>query len=481
MSWYPTNYTELDLAEMIGEVVRHVKQASAENPAAISGMVETHLVDYASDNDLPAAVLEKMANMINRSKTVHFFNSLPVGDERMNSYPLVDPASVVSKYRETTLKKSAALSGFSDLAIGERASTSEEGEDGEVTVVQSIRSFEIDEDNPDDAIPQADWDALTKLAADGRDVESRLAEAPLPVLEEARFNAALDYDELLQSMLVKVASDDGPCMHKLGVDVLDFFAGDLDVWTAFSKKASHKGVRHTQPKQGIGSNRLLRKNGGITQDFARLAHLKRRVQALDGFINKNAVWNPGSGGGGGGGTGTKEEKKTDFQQKFPHAETDPPEEKDVEAILGMYGFNEEGRESPRPSAPSGGAPAGPSPLMTYLQQALGAAGPEPDPAVAVEKGMGRSETESTMFDLLNDPVLSEYDPHDVADAYNTFLRASPSLARDPMVARVTVRQMMQMEGLDPMSVEQYARAHKSREEMNNPPDRREMPASKPKP
>lgn len=57
--------------------------------------------------------------------------------------------------------------------------------------------------------------------------------------------------------------------------------------------------------------------------------------------------------------------------------------------------------------------------------------------------------------LITDPILSEADPDQVIDMYNTLIEFSPELSKDKNVMRVALRSAIQHDGLAPQDLRQF--------------------------
>ena len=69
--------------------------------------------------------------------------------------------------------------------------------------------------------------------------------------------------------------------------------------------------------------------------------------------------------------------------------------------------------------------------------------------------------------LTTDEILSEEDPEKVIAAYNTFRKLAPELASDMNVARVTLRSMIQHDGVSVFDANQFSRAENDKQKVDN--------------
>tara|TARA_B100000579_G_C22848316_1_gene865794 strand:- start:385 stop:1806 length:1422 start_codon:yes stop_codon:yes gene_type:complete len=69
--------------------------------------------------------------------------------------------------------------------------------------------------------------------------------------------------------------------------------------------------------------------------------------------------------------------------------------------------------------------------------------------------------------LSTDDILSEEDPEKVIDAYNTFRKLAPELASDINITRVTLRSMVQHEGLSVFDANQFSQAELDKSKVDN--------------
>jgi hypothetical protein len=80
-----------------------------------------------------------------------------------------------------------------------------------------------------------------------------------------------------------------------------------------------------------------------------------------------------------------------------------------------------------------------------------------------ESRLAAAKTKAMLNDLAsNDPILSGYEPHALATAYNQIAEFAPSVAQQPAVMRGMLRRMMQQEGvLEPHEAEQLGSIEKN--------------------
>ena len=86
----------------------------------------------------------------------------------------------------------------------------------------------------------------------------------------------------------------------------------------------------------------------------------------------------------------------------------------------------------------------------------------------VDIGQQEVEHAAILQNLLNtDEILSEEDPEKVIEAYNTFRKLAPGLASDMNVARVTLRSMIQHDGVSVFDANQFSRAENDKQKVDN--------------
>ena len=87
---------------------------------------------------------------------------------------------------------------------------------------------------------------------------------------------------------------------------------------------------------------------------------------------------------------------------------------------------------------------------------------------SVDIGQQEVEHAAILQDLLTtDEILSEEDPEKVIAAYNTFRKLAPELASDMNVARVTLRSMIQHDGVSVFDANQFSRAENDKQKVDN--------------
>ena len=69
--------------------------------------------------------------------------------------------------------------------------------------------------------------------------------------------------------------------------------------------------------------------------------------------------------------------------------------------------------------------------------------------------------------LATDEILADADPEKVVEAYNTLRQLAPELASDINVARVTLRSMVQHDGLAIFDAQQYSSAELDKAKVDN--------------
>src|SRR5690606_16717101 len=84
-----------------------------------------------------------------------------------------------------------------------------------------------------------------------------------------------------------------------------------------------------------------------------------------------------------------------------------------------------------------------------------------------DRTMDAAMSQAVLLNLLNDEVLSEADPDAVIDAYNTLRSAMPEQSKDPALARVAVRQMIQYDGIDPQTLKMFSESEMAGRKVRN--------------
>ena len=86
----------------------------------------------------------------------------------------------------------------------------------------------------------------------------------------------------------------------------------------------------------------------------------------------------------------------------------------------------------------------------------------------MDYGEREQRREAMLMDLIiTDPILSEEDPDEVINIYNTIKEMSPRLAEDKNVMRVALRSAIQHEGIAPQDIKQFLEVEHDMQKLRN--------------
>jgi len=427
--------------------------------------VEDEFLKYAHEENMAPALLEKLAQIYNTAKSVHYFKQADThGISRGESFKVVDVDSLVDRFTKiATLKKSASTTTES----AKYANLTEllEGNGGRAPHL-------VDWDGED---PSTDEYHEVKMAcaAHQKIVEASLLEQRLEVTDQAVFEAKEDIRDLLgeiSSDIMKVATD--TTFESLEADAIR--VGEGAFGTACDKLDAFMTAQGCGQKRASGPSpaRFIRN----PETFTKLATVQDKLNWLEmselfrsDLVEKIA-------------TTTEEEKKKKSEKK----DKDP------------FGFDlptvkrDGGKLTTLEALQKGDGSAIGVAAQNTAKDIFGAAGiagqaassiPERGKAVA-ESVMGQFDTTEGIlnkfrkkwkgdqeaidedFDqtaraamiqdfLITDPILSDADPDQVLEMYNTLVQFSPELSKDKNVMRVALRSAIQHDGLAPQDLRQF--------------------------
>jgi len=87
--------------------------------------------------------------------------------------------------------------------------------------------------------------------------------------------------------------------------------------------------------------------------------------------------------------------------------------------------------------------------------------------------LARIKTQAMLSEFMSvDPVISSYDPEEVASAYNQVTQLAPRVAQQPAVMRGLLRKMLQQsDSLEPFEAEQLAKIEQTLKSVAEPSER----------
>ena len=90
-----------------------------------------------------------------------------------------------------------------------------------------------------------------------------------------------------------------------------------------------------------------------------------------------------------------------------------------------------------------------------------------------EAELTKIRTQAMLSDFMsNDPVISTYDPDEVAGVYNQVVQMAPRSAQQPAVMRGLIRKMLQQQdAMEPFEADQVAKIEKTMKDIAEPSQR----------
>ena len=468
----PQTFNPYQISDLATEYVTLVKEAA--NTSGLTGshpgfidLAEDQLVDFGFNKNLSPAVVERVASIFNSAKAHNFLTKNSSHD---GATVLIDPRRVLEKFQKKGLAKKSSSSSSQSVTqrlIGIPDTNAPKSSEHRVVPteiggdVTGVVNFFSDEggtvgDKPD--ILTETFNRLFKRASkdDGSNPLKGVPAKELEVLE-AGYDRAI-YEGMEKACSLVTHSDGAIDVPSFLRDIMHHRPDMLEVVTSFSRCLTKRGHVY-QPKKNGRTRSFLEDYNGLTDQITSIYDNLTKKRIFDCLVKTaNAPTSVDyeqqadpEGGGSGGKEGDKKEK----------GESDK--------ILPLFGFTDAMASPPQQSggeSAKADAPAGLGLLSGMRDNVQGLLS---RPPAAAPLDLVRAEEEaaaqSSYMQLLGDEVLSEYDPYEVEEAFNALRRYAPHLATDPMVARVTVRSMLQYDGLDPMTVKQFAESENERVRM----------------
>lgn len=427
------------------------------------------IIKFATEKNLAPAIVQGLGQLYNTAKTLAFLEKTSSAN-RGDSFPIIDVDEMVQKYLEVGPTKSA---GVADGTIDAWELDNPDGSARDLPacftglmtpafveekVVNHVPDQSVKRAAFDREIHTAEWQMAEQMVDDTNHAISKQASEVAQALRENpeypfhQFEAdALGYFADLDDMkttLDKVAHFCGTCRPRVDVSVRAKAATETKLLNAFEEK-------------------LMKKLASIHKDFTLLQTCREFLDELRPKVATMTADPPveealrewtvpvGSGSASSRGQASGESWGAPGPKLMPASKP-----------TGDAGA---GAKGPRKSGPSSSGGGGGSDLFGTLSggldKLLGGIKDEATPAIKSMFG-GRNQDQelldNSMRDarhiavlqnlLTTDEILSEADPDQVVQIYNTIRETAPEIAGDINVMRVLLRSAIQHDGIAPFDL-----------------------------
>ena len=427
-----------------------------------SGNVKEVFLKFANEKNLAPALLEKLGQVYNTAKTVNYLDK-SASDKRGDSFKVLDVEDLLEAYTKEA-KSDYSNNNFSSLSQSKRVPKDLFGSMvKEIPVESSLGEQEI------------------KLASDIRNKfkkESR-NKRNTDTLNQLVFELKEDIRDLAEDFSKEIQTKSAN-FDKVEQDALYYFEGNAkeacDMLASYLEDTKYLTVKRASD---AGKSRLvedyaslnligqiqnkINELGVAKKAEFRASHLselsedEKSIKSAAGppIVNVNVPKDKNldiiakaiqSGGGGGGSSeAASASKKKDLSSSNKG-----------ESLIGALGNSDIVQK-------------GPSSFRDTLLNAVGAfADTENKDQKEYDLNLRDVEQAAVLQNLLaTDEILADADPEKVVEAYNTLRQLAPELASDINVARVTLRSMVQHDGLAIFDAQQYSSAELDKAKVDN--------------
>ena len=444
-----------------------------------SGDVESTLLKFANDKNLAPALLEKIGHVYNTAKTVNYLDkAASTGRSRGESFVVLDVPAMLDKYTKSASSdkdysnnefSSRESDKLSDLFKTDSILSSLEEEEVErpeyhEVKLAAVKHEEFFNNEVKQANSQNSEQLIFDLTEDNQDICSDIAdqlrvpdtEVSFESLEkdamfyfEGGAKQACDYlHNYLASigMHEKRATDAGKKRFVKNTDLLTKIAtvqdnlNSIAITTDLKKKFIAKKAQ-TQPILDQYGNPVLPSPDALTSNPGD-RNQSRSEQEDAGPTVINVASSP-------------KEDSAEGKKDSPSRDKDKDSGKILKDLFhptdGVVGKSYSG---------------GKKVVEDYFTPS-GEAGYNQDQEF-MDYGEREQRREAMLMDLIiTDPILSEEDPDEVINIYNTLKEMSPRLAEDKNVMRVALRSAVQHEGIAPQDIKQFLEVEQDMQKVRN--------------
>lgn len=434
---------------------------------------EAAILKVANQHNFAPAQVEMLAQIYNTAKTIRF---LEKAASRGDSFPIIDVPALVSKYinsppEGTNVKAARARSGRSAYD-----QLSDDPSTGLPACFAGINKSLLTVE------PESSYEEKAVSVKFASHQQSRLraeVEAMGVIREEYRDKARDEMLKIAQALKHSAFYDHTPyTFADLDQDALYIYGEP--VRPLLDKLATFVAAEHVKVARadGPGPLRLVHDAKGFMAKLATLDETMSMVAAAEDFIKESGV------------ATLEPPKKQKAAPAKPDEHKGAPKDKGGEkpdSAPESAGNNPGGGPSGARKSPSagGGKPSGGGGGQDFFGSLAGAAQKAYAPIETLKakaKGVmgngmaGQQQVDQSHMDarhlavlhnlLATDEVLADADPDRVIDLYNSIRENSPQMAADVNIMRVTLRSMIQHDGVSPFDMKQLLDTENARQKVD---------------
>lgn len=434
------------------------------------------LLKYAKKNDLPAAQLEKLAQVVNTARTINYMGK---SASRGDTFDLVDIPSLVDNY--TSYKPAATVDA--DDWFGQSKQASVPNFVADALQEGAVKQAGESQPKPEKAVNRftayRNWSSSQDASAD---LKAKQAAADM-VEDDALAVMNLEFEKLAR----QVFNDDPELFGEIEHDMLGIYGESAEIKKAMDKAAAfcanrRHPVRIKRASEVADNRRVVSDRHSLRPSFDRILKAINEQESAQEFVQEAkqataAALAPA--------LQAIEQAQSNRGNTAPIIEaaavppnssnaanvvTDGGPDAEVEAtkrLMALIGKS----EAPAATRSSTGLGEAGYGLLSSGNRALGEAqGGIEDliQAIAPAKNHRLEKREQAVDDvtrlttlerLLADPIVSKANPALVTSLFNTVQRTAPHFANDLNTVKMVIRQALQYEGLTPDVVKTLGEIH----------------------
>lgn len=420
-----------------------------------SGSPHDVFLKFASDKNLSPALLEKLGHVYNTAKTVNYLDK-SASNKRGASFKILDIPELLEEYQKNASDSHVYDNyGFEDKRV-------------QSDLFNMDSTFKVKEESADDYMEiKAASDLSNKFKkAAANEVNTRnYSQLKFELTEDLRELTKKFASELraTQVNFEDVERDANYYFEGAAKEACDFLASNMQSLHVPIKRASDKGddrvVEDYTTLNMVGqTQKLLCDLSVVTGDQFKSAHVEveeaETKSQLDKFFFHKEATSVAS-------NRQAQNSPSSAQQAAADRYIDTGEAPATSSNNNKGGAGVMKTLNDAFGPMVGGAGKGMSALSDLYESG------KSDQEV-VDIGQKEVEHSAILQNLLtSDEILSEEDPDKVIEAYNTFRKLAPELASDMNVARVTLRSMIQHDGVSVFDANQFSRAENDKQKVDN--------------
>ena len=429
-----------------------------------SGNVKEVFLKFANGKNLAPALLEKLGHVYNTAKTVNYLDKT-ASSKRGSTFKILDIPDLLESYTKSSSDKHTYSSyGF-------------EGEERVKEDLFNLNSIENITEEPVEVYSEQKIKMASEHIQSAIFKDSDVAEVNSRHLNQLEFELKEDLREVITKFASELRSTD-ITFEEIERDANYFFEGSSK--EACELLANNMENRHVHVKRAsdTGNSRLI-------TDYTAL-NLVGQTQKLiqDLAVVKSSYFKEAH-------VKEEEEKKTDTVDKFFFFEKKAAETDTKTDVGDKPSTSGPGQTPPSQTAgvvsgarpPSRELPGEKGDVLKSLNEAfmpaVSATGQGAkaladlyetgnDKQRNIDLGVEEMEHAAILQNLITtDEILADEDPEKVIEAYNTLRELAPRLASDINIARVTLRSMIQHDGVSIFDANQFSKAELDKHKVDN--------------